>query len=202
MDHHPAGDLGPVPDRHDLPRALLTRAIRQHRRRYAALLGEERGIPVVRQGFSGVGELPLAVGLGATAEDCTYGCVSDVVEQYNSRFGRDVVTVRPAGDLTLARFSAALPVAVRYGTVRIDTSGDANGFDDVAAVLYLDKTGHATDTGYGLEPSNGSWQVGPTVSAPPLLTSSHMVSWVVGADEWNWYDLSSFRITATYYVLG
>lgn len=104
-------------------------------------------------------------------------------------------------DLAAATHRATLPAAVKYGNVRISAYGaSAPGYTDVGELAYLRPDGSGLGQGALLGWSAGSYS-GPSVPASSML-SGRTLTWVAGTTDWNWYDVKSFTVTYSYYVLG
>jgi subtilisin family serine protease/flagellar hook assembly protein FlgD len=101
----------------------------------------------------------------------------------------------------LVRHRATLPSHVKYGTVRVTTTGEGydTEFGDVARIYYLTRTGqHSTatallDTAYGAH-------AGPSASSTGLL-NGRVLGWEVGTEGGNWYEVKSFTVKYVYYTL-
>lgn len=104
-------------------------------------------------------------------------------------------------DLAFARHRLVLPTAVKYGAIRVDAYGqrDAPGYPDNGVILYEDAYQGLTDRGAYLGSSEG-WHQGETVSGANFV-SGRVMRWWAGTLEFNWYDIRSFRVRYTYYVL-
>lgn len=105
-------------------------------------------------------------------------------------------------DLAAASHQYTLPAAVRYGTVRVAAyGGSATSYPDGAAVLYYDRFGEVSSTGKALGAADSTY-TGPTVAAPDYLIGGRTMRWLAGTVNMDWYDIRSFTVTWTYYVLA
>lgn len=104
-------------------------------------------------------------------------------------------------DLAAAIHVTSLPKAVKYGTVRIDTSGGKgrNHHGGKAAVVYITAKGDYSNLGASLGPADGTYK-GPTANAS-FITSKGRVSWLAGTIGGNNYDIKSFTVRYSYFVL-
>lgn len=106
-----------------------------------------------------------------------------------------------AYDLAAATHRFTLPAAVKYGNVRISAYGASYpGYTDHGALVYLRPDGSGTGQGAVLGWSAGSYS-GPTVPASTLL-SGRTLTWLTGTVDYNWYDVKSFTINYSYWVLA
>ncbi len=104
-------------------------------------------------------------------------------------------------DLAAAIHVTSLPKAVKYGTVRIDTSGGKgrNHHGGKAAVIYMTAKGDFSNLDANLGPAVGTYK-GPTANAS-FITSKGRVSWLAGTVSGNNYDIKSFTLRYSYFVL-
>jgi len=95
-----------------------------------------------------------------------------------------------------------LPAAVRYGTVRVSAYGGRGDqrYRDSARVVYYDGLQNLSNHAFRLGPSVGTHQ-GPRTKATPLLIRSRVLRWTTIATGVAWYDVRSYRVEYTYYVL-
>ncbi|MFZ2016357.1 MAG: FlgD immunoglobulin-like domain containing protein [Nocardioides sp.] len=103
--------------------------------------------------------------------------------------------------LAVTRHQVTLPSAIRYGTVRLSTYGGRSvpGYADIGVALYEDKTGAITSKG-GVLKSSVAWHGGSSVSAPSFLQGRRF-RWWAGTTDSNFYDIRSFEVSYTYFVL-
>jgi hypothetical protein len=95
-----------------------------------------------------------------------------------------------------------LPEAIRYGTVRVSAYGGRGDprYRDSAKVVYYDSLQNLSDHTVRLGPSIGS-HGGKAVKATPLLIRSRVLRWMTITTGVAWYDVRSYRVDFTYYVL-
>lgn len=95
-----------------------------------------------------------------------------------------------------------LPAAVRYGTVRLSAYGGRGDprYRDRATVTYYDDLQNLSGTSFRLGPAVGTHR-GPRARAGPLLIRSRLFRWVTMTTGVAWYDVRSYRVDYTYYVL-
>jgi flagellar hook assembly protein FlgD len=100
------------------------------------------------------------------------------------------------------RHSVRLPVATKYGRVRVTTYGasDLPKYRDHGAVNYLNKRGLLSDHGAVLGRSKG-WHSGDWVNGRNYVTKGRHFRWRAGATEGNYYDIRRFKVSYRYYVL-
>ena len=104
-------------------------------------------------------------------------------------------------DLAAATHSFTLPAAIKYGTVRIGAYGAAaTDVPEVAALVYLRPDGTSLGSSVVLGASAGT-RTGPAVAASSML-SGRTLTWLAGTVDYNWYDVKSYTVTWTYYVLA
>ena len=103
--------------------------------------------------------------------------------------------------LAVTQHQIALPSAVRYGTARVTTYGGRSvaGFPDIGVVLYENKSGDITSKGGVLKAADG-WHAGSQVSAADFA-QGRKFQWWAGTTDSNFYDIRSFRVSYTYYLL-
>ena len=109
---------------------------------------------------------------------------------------------RDTDDLAAAVHRFTLPPAVRYGNVNVSAHGKSYpGYADVGVLLYHDRNGNPTDTGRVLMPGAGDYR---TASVPitPWVDASRTFRWSVATTDMNWYQVKSFTITWSYYLLA
>jgi hypothetical protein len=95
-----------------------------------------------------------------------------------------------------------LPNAVRYGRVRVSAyggRGDRRYRDSARLVLY-DNLQNLSDHSFRLGPSIGQ-HTGDWVQAEPLVIRSRVLRWMTIATGVSWYDVKSYRVDYTYFVL-
>jgi flagellar hook assembly protein FlgD len=95
-----------------------------------------------------------------------------------------------------------LPEAIRYGTVRISAYGGRGDprYRDSAKIVYYDSLQNLSDHTVRLGPSIGT-HGGKAVKATPLLIRSRVLRWMTITTGVAWYDVRSYRVDFTYYVL-
>jgi hypothetical protein len=95
-----------------------------------------------------------------------------------------------------------LPAAVRYGTVRVSAYGGRGDprYRDSAKVVYYDSLENLSARSFRLGPSVGSYS-GRPVKATPLLIRSRVLRWMTITTGVAWYDVKSYRVDFTYFVL-
>lgn len=102
-------------------------------------------------------------------------------------------------DVAIALHRAAVPKAIRYGTMRIDTYG-AGAFRNPGpgAIVYV-KANNTAGAGRVTSASLG-WHRGPSADGDKYVRSGR-VSWVFGTASGNWFDVKEYRITLRVMVL-
>jgi len=104
-------------------------------------------------------------------------------------------------DLAAASHSFTLPAAVKYGKVRVSAlGGSATSYTDEAALLYFDRSQTLSSVGTLLLAPDATYAA-PMVDASTYLIGGRTLLWLVGTINVNWYDVGSFTVTWTYYVL-
>lgn len=105
-------------------------------------------------------------------------------------------------DLASVDHAVALPRAVKYGSVRVDAYGGRalDNYDDVAVLLYYTGAGAVSNTGKVLGSAIGT-HTGPTVGSQ-FVSRTGRVRWCAGTIDGNFYDIKSFTVHYTYYVLS
>jgi subtilisin family serine protease/flagellar hook assembly protein FlgD len=95
-----------------------------------------------------------------------------------------------------------LPEAVRYGTVRLSAYGGRGDprYRDSAKVVYYDSLQNLSPHTIRLGPSVGTY-AGRPVKATPLLIRSRELRWMTITTGVAWYDVKSYRVDFTYFVL-
>ena len=95
-----------------------------------------------------------------------------------------------------------LPAAVRYGTVRVSAYGGRGDqrYRDSARVVYYDGLQNLSSHAFRLGPSVGTHR-GPRAQATPLLIRSRVFRWTTMTTGVAWYDVRTYRVDYTYYVL-
>jgi flagellar hook assembly protein FlgD len=95
-----------------------------------------------------------------------------------------------------------LPSAVRYGTVRVSAYGGRGDkrYRDSARVIYYDGLQNLSNRSFRLGPAVATYH-GPRVTAAPLLIRSRVLRWMTLTTGVSWYDVSSYRVDYTYFVL-
>jgi len=104
-------------------------------------------------------------------------------------------------DLAATEHTVTLPRAVRYGSMRVDAYGGKalDKYNDVAGLLYYTGKGELTSTGRKLG-SAVATHTGRTVGAK-FIGSRGKVRWVAATIDLNFYDIRSFTVHYTFYVL-
>ncbi len=95
-----------------------------------------------------------------------------------------------------------LPPAARYGTVRVSAFGGRadKRYRDAATVVLYDGLQNLSKVRFRLGPARTTYR-GPRVKAGPLLIRSRVLRWETLTTGVAWYDVKSYRIDYTYYVL-
>ena len=95
-----------------------------------------------------------------------------------------------------------LPAAVRYGTVQVSAFGGRSDkrFRDSAKVVYYDSLQNLSKHSFRLAPPVATY-TGPRVAAEPLLIRSRALRWMTIATGVSWYDVASYRVDYTLFVL-
>jgi hypothetical protein len=95
-----------------------------------------------------------------------------------------------------------LPSAVRYGTVRVSAYGGRGDqrYRDSARVVYYDSLQNLSSRSFRLGPSVATYR-GPRVKAAPLLIRSRVLRWMTLTTGVAWYDVRSYQVDYTYFVL-
>jgi flagellar hook assembly protein FlgD len=117
--------------------------------------------------------------------------------------GYDSSATCSSGDaFAAADHQVRLPAAVRYGTVRLSAFGGRGDpkFRDAARVELHDRAQNISDTAFRLAPSVGT-HTGPAVRAEPLLIRHRVLRWTTSTTGVAWYDVESYTVRFTYFVL-
>jgi flagellar hook assembly protein FlgD len=95
-----------------------------------------------------------------------------------------------------------LHAAVRYGTVRVSAVGGRadDRYRDSATVVLYDGLQNLSTVRFRLGPARATYR-GPRVKAGPLLIRSRVLRWETLTTGVAWYDVQSYRVDYTYYVL-
>ncbi len=95
-----------------------------------------------------------------------------------------------------------LPAAVRYGTVRVSAYGVRADprYRDTATVVLYDGLQNLSDISFRLGPARGTYR-GPRVKAAPLVIRNRVLRWETLTTGVDWYDVESYRVDVTYFVL-
>ncbi len=104
-------------------------------------------------------------------------------------------------DLAAVVHRTSLPKAVKYGTVRIDTTGGKgrNHHGGKAALVYVTAKGVYSNLGASLGPADRTYK-GPTANSS-FITNGGRVSWLAGTIRGNNFDIKSFTVRYSYFVL-
>jgi hypothetical protein len=113
----------------------------------------------------------------------------------------DGCSVSSGDDLASVIHGVTLPKAIRYGSARVSAYGGKalNNFNDRAALLYVNRHGTLTNTGRVLKPAIGNHSA-QTVGAN-FITPNGRLRWLVGTINGNYYDVKSYTIHYSYFVL-
>jgi len=105
-------------------------------------------------------------------------------------------------DYSYTRHAISLPRATRYGHLRVDTYGGraVAGYADLGAMQYITGEGDITYNGATLR-STHDWYRGQTVNGADYVTSGHRFRWSAGTRNGNYYEIKSFKVSYTYYLL-
>jgi flagellar hook assembly protein FlgD len=117
--------------------------------------------------------------------------------------GYDSSATCSSGDaFAAADHQVRLPAAVRYGTVQLSGFGGRGDpqFRDAARVELHDRDQNVSDTAFRLGPAVGTHS-GPTVRAEPLLIRHRLLRWTTSTTGVAWYDVESYTVRFTYFVL-
>lgn len=114
-------------------------------------------------------------------------------------YSRSKCNGNSAADTALALHRVAVPRAVRYGALRIDTyGGGAFRHAGPAVIVYVKANG---DAGAGrVARESLGWHAGPSVGAGSYVDNGR-VAWGFGAVRGNWFDVKEFRLTLRISVL-
>jgi hypothetical protein len=95
-----------------------------------------------------------------------------------------------------------LPDAVRYGTVQISAYGGRadRRYRDSARVEIYDSVPNLSDHTFRLSPTVGN-HAGPRVKADGLLIRGRILRWITLTTGVAWYDVKSYTVRFTYFVL-
>jgi subtilisin family serine protease len=95
-----------------------------------------------------------------------------------------------------------LPDAVRYGTVQISAYGGRadRRYRDSARVEVYDSLQNLSDHTFRLSPALGN-HAGPRVKADGLLIRDRVLRWMTLTTGVAWYDVKSYTVRFTYFVL-
>ncbi|MFC4782878.1 FlgD immunoglobulin-like domain containing protein [Nocardioides sp. MAHUQ-72] len=104
--------------------------------------------------------------------------------------------------LAFTRHAIKLPAAVEYGKVRVDTYGARSvpGYPDIGLVFYETRSGDISEQG-GILRASQRWHSGDAVRADGFVSRKHLFRWWAGTSNSNFYDVKSFRVSYSYYVL-
>ena len=103
----------------------------------------------------------------------------------------------------VADHEVQLPKAVRYGTVRVSAHGGRGDprFADTARLVYHDARENVSDVEFRLGSTLGT-HTGPTVNATKHLIRNRVMRWSTYTTGTNWYDVDTYTVRYTYFVLG
>jgi hypothetical protein len=73
-------------------------------------------------------------------------------------------------------------------------------FRDSARIVYYDSLQNLSDHSFTLGPAVGTYR-GPKVQASPLLIRSRVLRWMTLTTGVAWYDVRSYQVDYTYFVL-
>ena len=112
----------------------------------------------------------------------------------------------PEDDVAGAEHQLRLPAALRYGTLQIAATGGAaaRGTGNVAAVVYAAGAADnptARTRVFVLKPADATY-VGPVVRASDYLTNLRTAKWGTVTLGGARYDVKTYTVSWTYYVLG
>jgi subtilisin family serine protease/flagellar hook assembly protein FlgD len=95
-----------------------------------------------------------------------------------------------------------LPAAARYGTVRVSAFGGRadKRYRDHATVVLYDGLQNLSTVRFRLGPARAVHR-GPRVPAGPLVIRSRVLRWETLTTGVSWYDVKTYRVDYTYYVL-
>jgi flagellar hook assembly protein FlgD len=115
---------------------------------------------------------------------------------------RSSATCSSGDAFAAADHQVRLPAAARYGTVRLSAFGGRGDprFRDAARVELHDRAQNISETAFRLAPSVGT-HTGPAVRAEPLLIRHRMLRWTTSTTGVAWYDVESYTVRFTYFVL-
>jgi hypothetical protein len=99
--------------------------------------------------------------------------------------------------------SVRLPAAVRYGTVSISAYGGRadTRYRDSARVEVYDSLQNFSNQSFRLSPAVGN-HAGPRMRADGLLIRGRVLRWMTLTSGVAWYDVKSYTVRFTYFVLG
>ena len=103
----------------------------------------------------------------------------------------------------VADHQVRLPEAVRYGTVRVSARGGQGDprFRDTARLVYHDRHQNVSDKQFRLGSRLGTY-TGPRASGERHVIRKRVVRWSTYTTGVNWYDVESYTVRFTYFVLG
>jgi hypothetical protein len=104
-------------------------------------------------------------------------------------------------DLVYGEYKFTVPVAVKYGSVKVGATGKSHAYTSTAALILLRNDTETADASVAqLKPSYGTYWTGTRSFAN--LAFGRTVRWVgLGANVAH-YDVRTFKVTWSYYVLG
>jgi flagellar hook assembly protein FlgD len=105
-------------------------------------------------------------------------------------------------EIAMTEHGVKLPASFKYGPVRVSTFGvrDRPGSNDHGTVLYVTRNGDVSSHGANLGPSK-RWHSGDWVKGKNYVTGGRQLRWWAGSTLGNFYDIRSFKVFYTYYVL-
>ena len=113
----------------------------------------------------------------------------------------DCATELSTSDLAASVHQFTLPVAAKYGNVKVSAYGRSYPhYTDTAVLLYFDKNDEPTSSGRVLGATAATYAASSV--SPTNLINGRTLHWSVATDSGDWYQVKSFTVTWTYYVLA
>ena len=102
----------------------------------------------------------------------------------------------------VADHQVRLPAAARYGSVRVSAHGGRGDprFADTARLVYHDSRQNVSDVGFRLGSVLGT-HTGPKARADRHLIRQRVLRWSTYTTGTNWYDVDTYTVRFTYFVL-